>query len=100
MKIRFFTLILAGVLLFSSCQKPQSSDGDLLGGEIIETSEPQYMAYRLGEVMQLGEDIFLQKVYLSQKHRSSLPNTEARTSMFTFPALMLFVTTATACNAV
>ena len=57
-------MLIATVLLFSCSCKKQPSDDDVessSGSEVIEQTESQYMAYRLGEVMQLGEDIYFKK---------------------------------------
>ena len=60
MKVRrILLLILATVLLFScSCQKQPSGEDVSSGGEVIETSEPQYMAYHLGTVSRVEDSIY------------------------------------------
>lgn len=57
MKIRRAILfLLATIMLFTcSCQKKP-------GDRPIVESEPQYMAYRLGEAMKLGEDIYFNQM--------------------------------------
>ncbi len=58
----FFLIILATLMLFScSCQKAPGGEDVSFEPETVKQPEPQYMAYRLGEVMRLGEDIYFAK---------------------------------------
>ncbi len=59
---RIFLIILATIMLFScSCQKTPGGEYVSSEPETVKQPEPQYMAYRLGETIKFGEDIYFKK---------------------------------------